>query len=461
MKKLIFILTIISVSSCDFLDETPKDFLSPANFYETENDAVAAVNAVYDQLGYYGSLWQLGERPSDNLEDGPVGRDVSLELHTFTWNSATGIFGGVWQQLYRSINLANTALEQIPGIEMNEEFKGRLIGEVKFLRALNYFDLVRNFGGVPITTTSTSSFNNLFSTRNTSEEVYELIIEDLEEAEDLLPLSYSSGDQGRVTRGAAKALLARVLLYEGDFSGAAQKAKEVMDLNEYDLVTNVDDLWMVANENSIEHIFSVQYQAGIQGSGFSSSFAVRGGEPPLTGFSTAIVRQDLLDSFDPSDERRAASILESYTFPDGTVKTYDPHVWKFYDETAIDPTEGNTNWPVIRFAEVLLIYAEAVNESNNGPNQEAYDAINAVRDRAGLTDLPMGLSQTQFREALLDERRWELCFEGHRYYDLKRNNQLKTTMSTLGINVEDKHLLYPLPLREMDANPNLVQNADY
>ncbi|MBV6642991.1 MAG: RagB/SusD family nutrient uptake outer membrane protein [Cyclobacteriaceae bacterium] len=461
MKNLILIIAIVSVTSCDFLDETPKDFLSPANFYETEDDAIAAVNAVYDQLGYYGNMWQLGERPSDNLEDGPVGRDVSLELHTFTWNSATGIFGSVWQQLYRSINLANTALEQLPGVEMDENLKSRLIGEVKFLRALNYFDLVRNFGGVPITTSSTASFDNLFTTRNTIDEVYDLIIEDLEDSEVTLPLNYSSNDTGRATRGAAKALLARVLLYYGDFSGAAQKAKEVIDSGEYDLFTNVDDLWKVANENGLEHIFSVQYHAGIQGSGFSSSFAIRGGEPPLTGFSTAIVRQGLLDSFDPSDERRAASVLESYTFPDGTVKTYDPHVWKFYDETAIDPTEGSTNWPVIRYAEVLLIYAEALNENNGGPNQEAYDAINEVRDRAGLNDLPTDLSQAQFRDAALDERRWELCFEGHRYYDLKRMGQLNTKMSVLGITVEEKHQLYPLPLRELDANPNLVQNTDY
>ena len=462
MKRIIFsVITLLWVASCNFLDETPEDFLSPANFYTTTNDAVAAVNAVYDQLGYYGNLWQLGERPSDNLQDGPVSRDVSLELHTFTWNSATGIFGSIWQQIYISINRANTVLEQLPSIDMDETLKNRLMAEARFLRALNYFDLVRNFGGVPIITASTAGFENLFTERDTEAAVYELVIQDLQEAENVLPVTYTANETGRATRGAAKALLARVLLYVGDYAGAAQKAKEVIDLGVYDLFDAVEDLWQVSNENGIEHIFSVQYLAGVQGSGFSSSFAIRGGEPPLTGFSTAIVRQELLDSFAPSDERRTVSVLESYTFPDGTTKTYEPHVWKFYDETAVDPTDGNTNWPVMRYAEVLLIYAEALNESNNGPTQAAYDAINEVRNRAGVDDLPDGMNQTQFREAVLQERRWELCFEGHRYYDLKRMDQLGPAMAAVGITVEDKHLMYPIPLREIDANPNLGQNIGY
>lgn len=462
MKRIIFsVFALLYISSCDFLDETPKDFLSPANFYTTSNDAVAAVNSIYDQLGYYGNLWQLGERPSDNLQDGPVSRDVSLELHTFTWNSATSIFGGIWQQIYISINRANTALEQLPAIDMDETLKNRMIAEAKFLRALNYFDLVRNFGGVPTTTASTASFDNLFSERDSEEAVYDLVIQDLQDAENVLPITYTANETGRATRGAAKALLSRVLLYQGDYAAAAQKAKEVIDLGEYDLFDSVEDLWQVANENGVEHIFSVQYLAGVQGSGFSSSFAIRGAEPPLTGFSTAIVRQDLLDSFEPADERRAASVLESYTFPDGTTKTYDPHVWKFYDETAVDPTDGSTNWPVIRYAEVLLIYAEALNESNNGPTQAAYDAINEVRNRAGLENLPDGMSQAQFTDAVLQERRWELCFEGHRYYDLKRKDKLKSAMVEVGITVEDKYMIYPIPLRETDANPNLGQNTGY
>ena len=462
IKSLVYTSIIsLSVISCNFLDETPEDFLSPTNFYTTQEDAIAAVNAVYDQLSYYNSMWQLGERPSDNIQDGPVSRDVSLELHTFTWNSATGIFGSVWQQVYESINRANTALEQLPSIDMNDNLRDRLTAETKFLRALNYFDLVRNFGGVPLITSSTEDINNLFVTRATEEEAYAQIVQDLQEAEDVLPVSYASNEEGRATQGAAKALLARVLLYQGKYDAAAQKAKEVIDLGVYDLFDSVEDLWQVSNENGIEHIFSVQYLAGVQGSGFSSQFAIRGGEPPLTGSSSAIVRQDLIDAFLPGDERKSASILDSYTFPDGTTVTYEPHIWKFYDETANDPTDGSTNWPVMRYAEVLLIYAEALNESSNGPNQEAYDAINKVRNRAGLDDLAEGMNQNQFRDALLLERRLELCFEGHRYYDLKRTDNLNTAMQEVAVTVEAKHDLFPIPLRETDANPNLEQNVGY
>lgn len=463
MKRIFFLMIIVFlINACDFLDETPKDFLSPANFYNTSNDAVAAVNAVYDRLGYYSNMWEIGERPSDNLQDGPTSRDVSLELHTYTWNSATGIFGSVWQQIYNSINRANTALEMLPSIDMDETLKARLIAETKFIRALNYFDLVRTFGGVPLITESTSGFDDLFVEKTSEENIYDLIIQDLLDAENVLPESYNANDVGRATKGAAKALLSRIYLYKKDYSAAVQKAKEVIDLDVYDLFSSVEDLWEVANENGVEHIFSVQYLAGVSGSFFSSGFAIRGGEPPLTGYSTAIVRQELIDLFEPDDERRAATILESYTFPDGTTKTYEPHVWKFYDETAVDPTDGSTNWPVIRYAEVLLNYAEALNEVNGGPNNDAYLAVNYVRNRAGLDDLPENLSQQEFRDNVLQERRIELSFEGHRYFDLRRTGKLKEAMAKVGIdNVEDKHLIFPIPLREIDANSNLVQNNGY
>ncbi len=141
------------------------------------------------------------------------------------------------------------------------------------MRALDYFDLVRLFGGYPLITESTGSLNDLYVERNDPEQVYDQVINDLQDAETVLPLSYTGSDVCRATKGAAKALLARVLLYKGDYAGSAQKAKEVMDLGVYDLFDSVDDLWKVANENGIEHIFSVQYLAGVQGSGYSSSFA--------------------------------------------------------------------------------------------------------------------------------------------------------------------------------------------
>ncbi|MEM1135545.1 MAG: RagB/SusD family nutrient uptake outer membrane protein [Bacteroidota bacterium] len=466
MKKYIKILLIsVLAISCDFLDETPEDFLSPSNFYVSSEDAVAAVNAIYNQLSfgsyYGGNMWEVGERASDNLKEGPVSPPDQESLHTFTWTSANSNFGGLWQRIYVSINRANTAIESIPNINMNEELKNRLLAESKFLRALNYFDLLRIYGSVPLTETPTEDLQNLFVERSDINQIWNLIIRDLQESENVLPASYQGNDVGRATQGAAKSLLARVYLYKGDYSLAAQKAKEVIDANQFSLFEDVADLWDVTNKNGVEHIFSVQYLGGVQGSSFSNLFAVRGAAQPITGSSSAIVRQELVDSFEENDQRKAVSILDSYTFSDGSTETFEPHVWKFFDPTAPDPTSGSTNWPIIRYAEVLLIYAEALNESNSGPNAEAYEAINAIRNRAGLENLSEGMTQAAFKEALLNERRWELCFEGHRYFDLKRNNLLRENMAVLGITVEDRHFLYPLPLRELDANPDLTQNPSY
>ena len=459
----LFLIALI-FQACDFVEEEPKDFLSPANFYQTEADATAAVNAVYHHLGdgnYYGSsIWNLGDITTGLLLPGQGAGQGRIALQTYTFDPATGVFNNLWRELYVSINRSNTAIERIPSIDMNAETRSRLVAEARFLRALNYFDLVKVYGDIPLLVTETVSLENLEVSRTAEATIYEQIVADLEAAAIDLPESYGNSQTGRATSGAARALLAKVYMFMQEYELAAQNAGTVLNMG-YSLVPDYADLWRVENENGPEHIFSVQYLSGIRGSSYMELFAVRGGTAPITGFSGAIVEEEFLNSFDPADLRRDVSIRTSYTFPDGSTEDFEPHVWKYFDPNAGNPSDTDVNWPVLRLADILLVYAEALNEANSGPTQEAYDAINQVRNRAGLADLPAGLDQEAFRDAVLQERAWELCFEGHRWFDLKRTGKLIEAITAYGQPIEDKHLLFPIPLREMDTNPELEQNPGY
>ena len=470
MKKKVYTLPVLLLSiwlgsSCQFLDENPQDFLAPTNFYQTEADAVAAVNAVYSHLStgayYGGNYWRLGDLASDLLDDGAVSRTETLELNTYTVASTNSIVSEFWQKLYVAINQANAAIERVPGTTMDATRKARLVAEARFLRALFYFDLVKAFGDIPLIREETKSLNVLSVARRPAAEIYTQIIQDLQEAEKGLPVSYAAADLGRVTKGAAQSLLAKVYLFKLDFAAAAQKAQEVVQANTYSLVTNYADLWPAEKENGPEHIFSVQYKAGVVGSGFNETFGVRGGKTPITGGSSAFVKKPFISSFETGDVRKDVSIKDSYTFSDGSKATFQPHVWKYFNPNGTTPSNTDTNWPVIRYAEILLILAEARNEVA-GPTPDAYVPINQVRSRSKLKALPTGLTKEQFRDAVLQERGWELCFEGHRRYDLVRMNKLKEIMQKVSITTTvPKHNLYPIPQRELDTNRELQQNTGY
>ncbi|MFC5412771.1 RagB/SusD family nutrient uptake outer membrane protein [Larkinella bovis] len=464
-KLSLTVLLVWLVSSCQFLDENPQDFLAPANFYKTEADAVAAVNAVYSHLStgsYYGGhFWRMGDLASDLLDDGAVSRTETLELNTYTVASTNDILSEFWQRLYVAINQANAAIGRVPGTTMDANRKARLVAEVRFLRALFYFDLVKAFGDIPLITEETTSLNDLAVARRPATEIYKQIIQDLQEAEKALPVSYAAADMGRVTKGAAQALLAKVYLFTKDYAAAAQKAQEVVQSGTYSLVPNYADLWPAEKENGPEHIFSVQYRAGVVGSNFNETFGVRGGKAPITGGSGAFVKKTFIASYETGDVRKESSIKDSYTFSDGSKATFQPHVWKYFNPNGTTPSNTDTNWPVIRYADVLLMLAEARNEVG-GPTADAYAPINQVRSRAKLGALPAGLTKDQFRDAVLRERGWELSFEGHRRYDLIRMNKLQENLRKAGINVTvPKHNLYPIPQRELDTNRELQQNTGY
>jgi hypothetical protein len=476
MKKLFpFFLILFWASSCDVLDQVPESNFTPANFYKNADDAKAAVNSVYDPMNtadmYNQVMWIIQDQATDDSEWGggrSTANQAKNDLDKYTFTPATSTFLSVWSTIYRGINRANTVLERVPGIAMDTELQGRLLAETKFMRGFYYFTLVRLFGGVPLLLKETTSLNNLQVSRATAEEVYAQVIKDFSEAEAVLPLTYTGADKGRATKGAATAFLAKVYLTREDWANAALKAKQVIDSGVYDLWANYSDAFLIANKNGKEAVFEVQALGG----GFNEGSFMQGYMRPnfdrvnnIAGFGDDPVTKNLYDTYTAADKRRDVNIrvYSATSTPAAPASVdYPAYVYKYLDPSATANGEGSNNFPIIRYPDVLLMYAEALNEQGAG-NAEAFNAINKIRTRAGLAALPSTLSQAAFRDAVLLERRLELAFEGHRWYDLVRTKRLVSAMKAQNplIVVTDKNYLFPIPQTERDANPNLTQNPEF
>lgn len=477
MKKSIAILFVLSsLMGCEVLEQTPESSFTPENFYKNADDARAAVSAVYDPLNsadlYNQVMWILQDQATDDAEWGggrSTANQAKNDLDKYTFTPATSTFQSIWSTTYRGINRANTVISRVPSIPMPDDLKNRYIAEAKFMRAFYYFTLVRLFGGVPLQLQETTSLNNLNVSRAPAEEVYKQIVQDFTDAETVLPVSYTAGDRGRATKGAAKAFLAKVYLTRQEWAKASAKAKEVMDLGAgYDLWANFADVFSIANENGKESIFEIQSIGG----GFGEGSWMQGYMRPnfdrvngVAGFGDDPATENLYRAYRSDDRRRNVTIrlYSATSTPAAPASVLFPgYVAKYLDPTATANGEGGNNFPILRYADLLLMYAEARNEQ--APNDaEAYTAINRVRNRAGIPNLTPNLSQAQFRDSLLLERRLELAFEGHRWYDLARTKRLISAMRAQNptIKVEERHYLFPIPQTERDANPQLTQNDGY
>ncbi|WP_077923423.1 RagB/SusD family nutrient uptake outer membrane protein [Spirosoma sp. 209] len=476
MKKniLLGILLMGGLSACNVLEQTPESNFTPTNFYRNADDAKAAVSTVYDPLAspnlYAQVMWIIQDQATDDAEWGggrSTANQPKNDLDKYTFTPATSTFQSVWTTLYQGINRANTVISRLPAIPMDEALKARYIAEARFMRGFYYFTLVRLFGGVPLITTETTSLNNLTVSRAPVDEVYRFIVQDFTEAETTLPATYTGIDRGRATKGAAKAFLAKVYLTRQDWPRAAAKAKEVIDLGIYDLWATYNEAFLIANKNGKESVFEMQALGG----GFNEGSWMQGYMRPnfdrvngVAGFGDDPVTENLYRTFSPADKRRDVTIrlYSATSTPAAPASVQFPgYVYKYLDPAATANGDGSNNFPIVRYADVLLMYAEALNEQAAG-NAEAYAAVNRLRRRAGLTDLT-GLSQDQFRDAVLLERRLELAFEGHRWYDLVRTKRLITAIKAQNpsINVQERHYLFPIPQTERDVNPALDQNPGY
>lgn len=488
MKRLFLpiILSVGALVGCENqLDQVPPGNLTDVTYFKTANDAKAAVGACYGQLtntvyGGDGLVFIDLVTTDDGI---PFLTGIAERPLLWRYNIApSNTFANQWGTLFNAVNKSNTVIARLPAIQMDENVKKRYIAEAKFLRALNYFHLVRLYGGVPLITQETTSLENLQVPRATVDEIYALIEADLKEAETVLPKSYPASESGRATQGAAKGLLAKVYLTRAGadrsspyWAQAAAKAKEVIDLGVYDLWANYADAFAIANRGGKEFVFEVQFLTDVRGNNYGRGYGPRSAPlfPSGGGSGIARVTPSLFNAYSAADKRKAVTFMTSFTFNNVTtnLSVTDPDptkavsFQKLWDPSAKTAGGEGKSFTVMRFAEVLLIYAEALNEANNGPTAEGYAAINRVRTRAGLTPLS-GLSYAEFREAVWLERRLELAFEHHRRFDLIRTGRLIDAVKaensqSRNATIQPFHVLLPIPQTEIDANPKLTQNPGY
>lgn len=474
-------------SSCKkFLEENPKDVVSVTNYYKTENDAIAAVNAIYAYLNststgstagvYHSSFWVAAGLASDEMLNNQLAAPDLDQLGTFTYSSKNSALKEIWTMHYKAITIANIAISRIPSITMNTALRARLIGEAKFLRGLLYFNLVRMFGDIPLVINENEPLTPVQASKD---DVYKQVIQDLTDAEGVLPLSYDPGNgRGRATKGAATALLAKVYLTLKQWDKAASKAQEVIQSNQYALWDDFADVFKLSSRGGKEAIFSVGF--GDAGGAIIfwevGQFQVRLLPPQLSveGVQNAqgwqIPTQQLYDSYDAGDRRREVTFITQIHDPNGTVTTIRPYIQKYWDRVAEPNGNGSANdFPVIRYADVLLMFAEANNELGHPDIAQTY--INMVRKRARFDGTAYrnavpdytGLSQNAMRDAILKERRLEFVAEGQRWFDLARTHTLQTLvpLAKPGVVPQEKHYQFPIPQNELDLNKNLKQNTGY
>lgn len=517
-KYLLLLGLTAGLSSCDeFLSEKPESFLSEDQYYKTQTDAINAVNAVYFFLNSggssiqtpYNTLFNTGMNMAGDDEDpGPGATNPDVRSLAVLAHSSTNLrIYEIWQQHYAAIKKANVALEKIPDIQFDDALKQRLLGETKFLRALYYFNLVRLYGEVPLILEYQKFVDaQAYAIAKSSQaDIYTQIEKDLNEAAAILPATYASPDVGRATSGAAKALLAKVYLTQGSlplridaqYQKAVSKAEEVLSAIDggtgnygYDLNADYAQVFLPANKNNKEHIFSAQFKSNSLNQGNNENpRAILSGVPGLSGNYAHMVRfytkgDDKFFSvyklYKAGDKRRDVTFVRNFTSPTNGRKYGLPiantavpgdstpfwHKWWDPASTAVT-SQSAANVSIIRYAELLLIHAEAENEAN-GPTEKAYKSLNRVRSRAGLPALEAGLTKDQFREAVYLDRRLELTYEYQRWFDLIRQRDAagkSTFVANLQLvgktNAAEKHRFFPLPQSEIDNNNLLVQNPDW
>lgn len=502
IKLLLLSAALVVASGCsDFLDEKDPTNMSPETFFTLPEHAEPVINATYENLrffsggaGIFSQNFQLLDALSGIARTETAQNSDLNNLYGFSYTGDNLHLSQWWRELYEGIANANLAIDKINNIPppFNENDKKLWLGHAYFLRALHYFYLVRLWGDVPLLTApvySTAS-PDMFPSRTSAETVYGLIVSDLQTAEvSGLP---AKDETGKASVGAVKALLAEVYLTMAGFplnkgteyyQKAATKANEVITGGQYNLFANYNDLHLRANKNRTEHIFMVQY---------SVSANVDNGMQPLlhpnikdmsaygTEIGTTVPTVAFFNSFEPGDRRTVNQQGYFYTsyFLGGNGAAYplnNPYIYKHFDREANGfPGTGGSgrsdlNWPLIRYAQVLLTFAEAQNEIS-GPTAESIAAVKRIRDRAGLTTPTLGgINQADFRTLIWRERWHELCYEGQTFFDMLRlrkvYNEGTNSFSDFvggttgtGITLQQKHLLLPLPAADFRNNPNLATN---
>lgn len=509
-------LALLATSCSDWLEEPTPGVTKLDDYFSGVETAIENVNACYVPLGWelndtYFSEWFIGDVVSDDaLKGGQSTNDMAdvYDLENWKTMSNNGLLKQYYRAQFQGIGRCNLTIHYVEQMSTNETFdldtKKRILGEAHYLRAYYYFRMLRIFGGVPLTTKIISSDSEWNMKRATEDEIYAQIKSDLTTAESYLPLKseYATEDLGRATKGAAQAMLLKVNLYTKDYAEAKKWGENIIKSNEYDLCPDYNDNFTLEGENGIESVWEIQYseeETSDYGEGFGftrGTFSViltRSRSSLLGGgWGFNHPTQNLYDEFEDGDLRREATIIvptdEQIQNPSQEIylgnrflnRKYalveDAENTQFY--SLAHDSRGPINNKQIRYADVLLMYAEACAEL--GADTEATEALNRVRNRAKMPSFPgyditiNGETMTpNLQQAIRHERRVELAMEGHRWFDLCRWGIAKETMdaykatetpecqSQMAEFIKGKHELFPIPFDEIDLNPLLTQNPMY
>ncbi|HVN57763.1 MAG TPA: RagB/SusD family nutrient uptake outer membrane protein [Bacteroidales bacterium] len=478
---LVTVLLFLTYCTDKFLDVPPQGQQKAEQFWVSESDATKAVDAIYANLRSWPNtafapiaVESLG---SDDTEKGSDPSDATFmnDYDNFTVTSTQGQLSDFWSGQYQNINLCNQVLDNVPGITMDATLKARYLAEAKFVRAYSYFRLVRAFGDVPLRLATPKDASEYNIPRTPKSQVYDAIEQDLTDAASVLPQTYSGADVGRATKGAALALHAKVSMYLGHWSDVKTFTEQVMGLG-YSLFADFGQLFRIANENCSESIFEIQcalvpgnYDAS--NSQYSQVQGVRGVTGGGWGFN--IPTQSLVDEFETGDPRKDATIIfRGTTTAEGDVipvtvsnamynhKSYVP--FSLYVSGYNEGCQQNVR--VIRYAEVLLMNAEANNELNN--TAAALASLELVRARArggnnAILPEVTTTNQSDLRTAIWHERRVELAMEFDRYFDVIRQGRASAIFGSKGWTA-NKNEVWPIPQSEIDLSVGvLTQNPGY
>lgn len=464
----LFLTVVLCSCSKDFLDVVPLDRVAKDNFFKTDSDLLIAVNGVYAaQRSLYadGSWFVLEDARSDNTTQNVADQAERVAPESFTDDAGNLLVLTIYTQMYDIINLCNAIIGRAPNATGDQAVIDRVVAEAKFLRAATFFQLVQDWGEVPLKITESLDFSNVVQPRASVPEIYNFIVNELTAAAAVLPQTYDGTpgrEVGRATWGAATGLLEKVQLQQGNAAQAATALQSVVSSNLYSLLPSYADLWAPESQNTVESLYEIQFEPANQtGSPYTTSFV-----PPLEAVRLGLVAggnafavrptADLVNAYEPGDERKAASLAIDL----GGL----PYIIKYLD-LATASSGARNNFPVLRYADILLLLAEAKGESD-----EAYGLINQVRERAGLDDIDAATPGT-FIDKIQHERRVELAFEGQRWHDLLRlpPDQTISIMSTQltaqfgrPIQLTTKNLLYAIPIAEIEtSNGVITQNPGY
>jgi tetratricopeptide (TPR) repeat protein len=497
MKKIIKIIAVLYLSvivfGCnedDFLNEVPVSVMSTKSFFETSDQFKQATNAAYTNLRVLagdqslgtgdGTFWAMGEMRSDNTTFQHNTTDQSghryWHLDQFVMNANNELVSVPWNECYSGIGKCNIVIKYSE--EKEYENKARYLGEVRFLRALYYFTLVKAFGDVPLVTEPASSYTGAFegNKRVSKELVYDQIVADLNDAKQNLPKSYAATDWGRATEGAARTLLAKVLMWRGQYDEAATELEAVVSSQQYSLLGDYSSVFSINNENNAEIIFSVQFIVGTYGLGSANMyrFTPWNAEKKYLPHAQILARtgmniptEDLMNSFETGDIR--LSMIDT-SYIDEEFGTYHgnivPFTKKFWDPNHAVQYIGGTDFPLFRYPHVLLMLAECYQREGGG---DPLPLVNQVRQRAKLPTLG-----SVTLDDIIQERRIEFHCEADRWDVLVRTGKAEQVMQAHGAQEKTNrpteitsvafskiNLLFPIPTSVLENDPTMEQNPEY